>query len=131
MKIKKSNNSTFVILIFEVSIFRNIGRSKFAHSKFWLPPVVSMMLIFIVFIEVWLLLDDESESLNIFTWREIRWVTSTSLKLLETTMRMSRDFEWNYWEKFQSSYRFVGTENIERNFAIYLIKIVSIKSLTF
>ena len=30
----KSNNSNFVILIFEISEFRDIGRSTFGHSKF-------------------------------------------------------------------------------------------------
>ena len=34
----KSNNSTFIILIFEISKFRNIGRSTFGRSKFWPPP---------------------------------------------------------------------------------------------
>ena len=38
-KKKKSNNSTFVISIFEVTNFRNIGRSTFRHSKFWPPSV--------------------------------------------------------------------------------------------
>ena len=33
-KIKKSNNSTLVISIFEVSNFRNIDRSTFGRSKF-------------------------------------------------------------------------------------------------
>ena len=37
MKIKKSNNSSFVILILEVSNFRNIGHSTFGRSKFT-PP---------------------------------------------------------------------------------------------
>ena len=37
-EIEKSNNSTFVISIFEVSNFRNIGRSTFGRSKFWPPP---------------------------------------------------------------------------------------------
>ena len=36
--LKKSNNSTFVISIFEVSNFRNIGRCTFGRSKFWHPP---------------------------------------------------------------------------------------------
>ena len=30
---EKSNNSTFVICIFEISKFRNIGRSTFGRSK--------------------------------------------------------------------------------------------------
>ena len=37
-KIKLSNNSSFVILIFVIFIFRNIGRSTFRRSKFWPPP---------------------------------------------------------------------------------------------
>ena len=37
-KIKLSNNSFFVILIFAILKFRNIGRSTFYRSKFWLPP---------------------------------------------------------------------------------------------
>ena len=36
-KIKLSNNSSFVILIFAILKFRNIGRSTFPRSKFW-PP---------------------------------------------------------------------------------------------
>ena len=32
-KIEKSNNSTFVIFIFEISKFRNIGRSTFIRRK--------------------------------------------------------------------------------------------------
>ena len=36
----KSNNSTFVISIFEALNFRNTGRSIFGRSKFWLPPHV-------------------------------------------------------------------------------------------
>ena len=36
-QIEKLNNSTFVILIFEISKFRNIGHSTFRRSKFW-PP---------------------------------------------------------------------------------------------
>ena len=32
-KIEKLNNSTFVILIFEISKFRNIGRSTFGRFK--------------------------------------------------------------------------------------------------
>ena len=35
-KIKLSNNSSFVILIFVIFKFRNIGRSTFRHSKFFL-----------------------------------------------------------------------------------------------
>ena len=37
-KIKLSNNSSFIISIFEVSNFRNTGRSIFCRYKFWLPP---------------------------------------------------------------------------------------------
>ena len=37
-KIKLSNNSSFVILIFAILKFRNVGRSTFRHSKFWPPP---------------------------------------------------------------------------------------------
>ena len=33
LKIKKSNNSTFVILIFEIPKFRKIGCSTFGRSK--------------------------------------------------------------------------------------------------
>ena len=36
-KIKLSNNSSFVILIFVNLKFQNIGRSTFCRSKFW-PP---------------------------------------------------------------------------------------------
>ena len=38
-KIKLSNNSSFFILIFAISEFRNTGRSTFRRSKFW-PPLV-------------------------------------------------------------------------------------------
>ena len=37
---KLSNNSSFVILIFEILKFRNIGRSTFRRSKFWPPPII-------------------------------------------------------------------------------------------
>ena len=37
-KIKLSNNSSFVILIFAIVKFLNICRSTFRHSKFWPPP---------------------------------------------------------------------------------------------
>ena len=37
-KIKWSNNSSFVILIFAILKFRNIDRSTFRRSKFWPPP---------------------------------------------------------------------------------------------
>ena len=33
-EIKLSNNSSFVILIFLILKFRNIGRSTFRHSKY-------------------------------------------------------------------------------------------------
>ena len=42
LKLKKSNNSTFVILIFEESNFRNIGRSTFGRSKLWSHPLLFM-----------------------------------------------------------------------------------------
>ena len=35
---EKSNNSNFVIFIFEISKFRNIGCSKFGRFKYWPPP---------------------------------------------------------------------------------------------
>ena len=38
-KIKLSNNSSFVILIFVILKLRNIGRSTFRRSKFWPPPL--------------------------------------------------------------------------------------------
>ena len=38
-KIKLSNNSSFVILIFAILKFRNIGRSTFRRSKIWLPSL--------------------------------------------------------------------------------------------
>ena len=38
-KIKLSNNSSFVILIFVISKFQNIRRFTFRRSKFWPPPV--------------------------------------------------------------------------------------------
>ena len=38
-KIKLSNNSFFVILIFVILKFRNIGRSTFRRSKFSFPPL--------------------------------------------------------------------------------------------
>ena len=34
---EKSNNSTFIIFIFEISKFRNIDRSTFGRSKYRLP----------------------------------------------------------------------------------------------
>ena len=37
-KIKLSNNSSFVILIFLILKFRNIGRFTFRRSEFWSPP---------------------------------------------------------------------------------------------
>ena len=37
-KIKLSNNSCFVILIFVILKFRNIGRSTLRRFKFWPPP---------------------------------------------------------------------------------------------
>ena len=37
-KIKLSNSSSFVILIFVILKFRNIGRSTFRRSKFRPPP---------------------------------------------------------------------------------------------
>ena len=40
-KIKLSNNSSYVILIFVILKFRNIGRSTFRRSKFWPPPEFS------------------------------------------------------------------------------------------
>ena len=42
---KLSNNSSFVILIFEILKFRNIDRSTFRHSKFWHPPTGSNMIL--------------------------------------------------------------------------------------
>ena len=39
-KIKISNNSSFVILIFVILKSRNIGCSPFRRSKFWPPPVL-------------------------------------------------------------------------------------------
>ena len=39
-EIKLSNNSSFVILIFAILKFRNIGRSKFRRSNFRLPPII-------------------------------------------------------------------------------------------
>ena len=39
-KIKLSNHPSFVILIFAILIFRNIGRSTFRRSKFWPPPKI-------------------------------------------------------------------------------------------
>ena len=41
LKIKLSNNSSFVILIFAILKFRNIGRSAFRRSKFWPSPEIS------------------------------------------------------------------------------------------
>ena len=38
LKIKKSNNSTFVILVFVVSNFRNIDRSTFSRYELWPQP---------------------------------------------------------------------------------------------
>ena len=38
---KKSNNLTFVILIFEISKVRNIGRSIFRCSKYWPPHEIN------------------------------------------------------------------------------------------
>ena len=38
-KIKLSNNWSFVILIFVILKFWNIGRSTFRRSKFWPPPL--------------------------------------------------------------------------------------------
>ena len=38
LKIKLSNNLSFVILIFAILTFRNIGRSKFRPTKFLPPP---------------------------------------------------------------------------------------------
>ena len=40
---KLSNNSSFVILVFAILKFRNIGRSTFRRSKFWLPPIRSSL----------------------------------------------------------------------------------------
>ena len=40
---KKSNNSTFVILIFEISEFRNIGRFTFGRYKYWSPSKNSFL----------------------------------------------------------------------------------------
>ena len=37
LEIKISNNSFFVILIFEILEFRNVGHSSFGRSKFWDP----------------------------------------------------------------------------------------------
>ena len=37
-KIKLSNNLSFIILIFVILKFRNIGRSTFRRSKCWPPP---------------------------------------------------------------------------------------------
>ena len=42
--IEKSNYSSFVISIFEVSNFRNIGRYTFGRSKFWPPPPENVMI---------------------------------------------------------------------------------------
>ena len=41
-KIKLWNNSSFVILIFVILKFQNIGRSTFRRSKFWPPPLISI-----------------------------------------------------------------------------------------
>ena len=38
-KIRLSNNSSFVILIFAILKFRNIGRSTCHRFKFWPPPI--------------------------------------------------------------------------------------------
>ena len=38
-KVKISNNSSFVIVIFAILEFRNIGHSTFSRSKFWPPPL--------------------------------------------------------------------------------------------
>ena len=38
-KIKLSNNSSFVILIFIILKFRNINHSTFRRSKIWPPPI--------------------------------------------------------------------------------------------
>ena len=46
---KKSNNSNFIILIFEYSNYRNIGRSTFGRSKFW-PPLRKCMIAFLSFL---------------------------------------------------------------------------------
>ena len=45
-KIKLSNNSPFVILIFTIWKFRSIGRSTFRRSKFW-NPVAPFSIIFV------------------------------------------------------------------------------------
>ena len=37
----ESNNSFFVISIFKILKFRNIGHSTFVRSKRWLPPALS------------------------------------------------------------------------------------------
>ena len=42
-EIKLSNNSSFVILIFVILKFRNIGRSTFRRSKFRSPPSFSII----------------------------------------------------------------------------------------
>ena len=41
-KIKLSNDSSFVILIFVILKFRNISRSTFHRFKFWPPPEKTM-----------------------------------------------------------------------------------------
>ena len=51
-KIKLSNNSSFVILIFGIFKFRNIGRSTFRGSKFWPPPRKSNYSIFYIFFKL-------------------------------------------------------------------------------
>ena len=47
--IKLSNNSSFVILIFPIFKFRNIGRSTFLRSKFWFPPIAHFKLVTVHF----------------------------------------------------------------------------------
>ena len=42
-EIKLSNNSSFFILIFAISKFRNTGRSTFRRSKFWPPPDILLL----------------------------------------------------------------------------------------
>ena len=44
---EKSNNLNFVIFIFEISKFRNIGHSTFGRSKFWPPEFRVFLLLFI------------------------------------------------------------------------------------
>ena len=48
-KMKLLNNSPFVILIFVILKFRNIGRYTFRRSKFWLTPLKSLYYRYIFF----------------------------------------------------------------------------------